>query len=421
MTTATQASMYFRIVDYIGSTAVSTNMGANDVVEIYAGSVSFNLFQLQYTINSSNQNTGTAFQKLSFPVPGSFSGLSGNFRIIVKNPSGTQWFLHIDSIIVADTTTSITLPTIRLLDSVTNVDCKGASTGAISLTASGGTSYTYHWNTGETTASISGKPANTYTVTVTDASTATATASITITEPAKALTIDSIAKINVACYGQSTGSAAVYTSGGTPTYQFIWSTTQTNAFIQNVSQGNYTVTVRDANGCTTSSSVSITQPASALSLTLSSTSSTGANGTATAIANGGTSPYSYAWSTTPTQTTPIASNLAPGPYAVIVTDGNGCTKTDTITVARNTVGIADVAAGTLSIYPNPANDKVYVELADKSYAKIEVMITDMSGRTVIADELHNNTVNVSSLSAGVYLIRVNADKTSFNSKLIIRK
>jgi YVTN family beta-propeller protein len=60
----------------------------------------------------------------------------------------------------------------------------------------------------------------------------------------------------------------------------------------------------------------------------------GSNGTATAYATGATTPYTYSWSTTPTQTGQMATGLAIGNYTVTVTGANGATKTAGVTITQ---------------------------------------------------------------------------------------
>ncbi|WP_262697058.1 T9SS type A sorting domain-containing protein [Chitinophaga alhagiae] len=233
----------------------------------------------------------------------------------------------------------------------TNVACNGASTGSATVAVTGGTpGYTYSWNTipAQTTATATALAAGTYIVTVTDANGCTDTQSFTITQPA-ALTATT-SQTNVSCNGGADGTATVTAAGGTSGYTYSWNTTpvQSTATATGLQAGTYTVTVTDANGCTNTQSVTITQPA-ALSLTLTSTSTScpGYNdGTATVTASGGVAPYAYSWNTTPVQTTTTATALVAGSYTVQVTDANGCTATQAITVNTTpdvTPAVPDVA------------------------------------------------------------------------------
>ncbi|TGE12811.1 Ig-like domain-containing protein [Hymenobacter elongatus] len=151
--------------------------------------------------------------------------------------------------------------------SQTNIACFGGNTGAASVNAAtGGTApYTYDWTpgnpVGDGTRSVTGLTAQTYTVTVTDANGCTATQSFTLTQPASALATTG-SQTNVTTNGGSNGTATVSVSGGTPSYTYSWSPSGgTSATASGLSAGTYTVTVTDANGCTTTRSFTITQPA----------------------------------------------------------------------------------------------------------------------------------------------------------------
>lgn len=148
---------------------------------------------------------------------------------------------------------------------VANVVCYGGSTGAVSVTVSGGTSpYTYAWSSSpvQTTQTATGLTAGTYTVTVTDANSFSATSSATVTQPSTALTAVASVVNNVSIYLGSDGSATVTPVGGTSPWSYSWSTTpaQTGQMATSLTAGTYWVTVTDANSCTATSSTTITQP-----------------------------------------------------------------------------------------------------------------------------------------------------------------
>ncbi len=228
---------------------------------------------------------------------------------------------------------------------VTNVTCNGADNGTATANPTGGTpSYYYTWNDGgqpQYTQTATGlTPGVTYTVIVTDAAGCSAadTAYVTVTEPT-ALTTSISANVNVSCNGANNGSATVAANGGTGSYTYLWmpgsKTTQT---ANNLSPGNYSVTVTDNNGCTASPpSITITQPA-ILSLALSSSNPTCnglCNGSATATPGGGTTPYTYVWSPGG-ETTSAATALCAGTYTLSLTDVNGCNATQTLTLTQPT-------------------------------------------------------------------------------------
>ena len=256
-------------------------------------------------------------------------------------------------------TYNITQPTaITTSGSQTNVTCNGASNGTATVTASGGTgAFTYSWApSGGTAATATSLAAGNYTVTVTDANLCTTTQTFNITEPT-VLTASNGGTTNVSCNGGSNGSATVSVTGGTTPYSYSWAPSGgTAATATGLAAGTYTVTVVDANFCTTTQSFSITEPTT---LSASGTQTDvscfgGTNGTATVTAAGGTSPYTYSWAPTG-GTGSTASGLAAGTYTVTVTDNNLCTTTQTYTITEPTLLVAS-SGGTSNVSCNGGND-----------------------------------------------------------------
>ena len=109
-------------------------------------------------------------------------------------------------------------------------------------------------------------------VTVTDANNCTTTRSVTLTQPAAALSASISSQTNVLCFGASTGAVTVAGANGTSpyTYSINGGAYQGSGTFSGLNAGAKTVTVKDANNCTTTQAVIITQPASALSASISS-------------------------------------------------------------------------------------------------------------------------------------------------------
>jgi hypothetical protein len=136
---------------------------------------------------------------------------------------------------------------------------------------------------------------------------------------------------NVNCFGGANGTATASISIGTPSYTYSWNSVpvQTTATATGLYAGTYTVAITDVNGCTTSPSTTIYQPAQ---LVVSLVSTTDVNCFSTSQGSlidvsvvGGTVPYSFSWSNG--STTEDISNIPAGSYNVIVTDAHGCTAT----------------------------------------------------------------------------------------------
>jgi hypothetical protein len=239
--------------------------------------------------------------------------------------------------------------------SQTNVSCNGGSNGSASVTASGGTSpYTYSWSpSGGTGATASGLAAGSYTCTITDAASSQITKSFTITQPS-ALSSSVISQTNVSCNGGSNGATTITASGGTGSLSYNWTpgnpTGDGTLSISGITAQTWTCTITDANSCTKTQTVTITQPtAIASSVTTNNAACSGIpNGSATIAASGGSSGYTYSWSPSG-GTSATATGLSAGSYTVTITDANACIKNQSVTIATNngtqTGQLAGVAGG----------------------------------------------------------------------------
>jgi uncharacterized protein YjdB len=142
-----------------------------------------------------------------------------------------------------------------------NPSCAGGNNGIINLTPQGGTGiYTFAWSGGATTQSRSGLSAGIYSVTITDSGGCNSTFLYELISPS-ALTIGNT---NTSPTCVTTGTINITAAGGTAPYMYDWADISGVSNIEDRSGlqgGTYTVTVSDANGCTTFSSISLSTPA----------------------------------------------------------------------------------------------------------------------------------------------------------------
>jgi hypothetical protein len=265
--------------------------------------------------------------------------VAGTYTVTVTDALGCT----ITSSVVISQPTLLT----AVISSSTNILCNGANDGSATVTANGGTSpYTYLWSSGGSSDTEPNLIAGTYTVTVTDNNGCTATATVTLTEPTL-LTSSIGTSTNVSCFNGNNGSAQVVANGGTLPYSYTWSNGAITDIISSLTAGNYTVTVYDNNGCSSTASVTITQP-TLLTATISSVTNVscfgGNTGAATVTAGGGVTPYSYLWSSSGTLN--IENGLIAGVYTVTVTDNQGCTATASVTITQPTLLTSAISAST---------------------------------------------------------------------------
>ncbi len=276
-----------------------------------------------------------------------------------------------------------------------DVSCYGMSNGSASISASGGTPpYSYQWNKGQTTSSISGLVSGSYFVTVTDSKGCKDIQNIFINQPPQ-LTLNIFSLTNVSCYGGNNGTATVVSYGGIAPYSYMWNTipTQTSAAATGLSSGNYIITVLDSNGCSQMVSVNISEPP-ALSSVMNSINVKcfgGNNGIASVSATGGIPPYFYLWSNG--GTTSQITNLTSQNYSVTITDAHGCTHVNSISILQPII---------LNVTTNSQNVSCYGMQNGSASA-------NAGGGTAPYSYLWNNgasTNSVTNLSTGNYFVTV---------------
>ena len=219
------------------------------------------------------------------------------------------------------------------------IDCE--SNAAIAITAAGGLSpYSYSIDGGTTyqaTNTFTNLIAGTYNATVKDANNSTKTNTFII--PPYSSLITSVNYRNVSCIGSNDGSAEIIATGGVAPYLYSIDNGaySSSTIFSSLAAGDYTLNVKDAAGCLTTSDIRIIQPeAIFISATITNTTASNDDGKITVTSTGGVAPYTYALSNesgmpiTSFQSSNSFNGLKYGIYHVQVKDANGCiaSKTD---------------------------------------------------------------------------------------------
>ncbi|MBK9016200.1 MAG: gliding motility-associated C-terminal domain-containing protein [Saprospiraceae bacterium] len=203
--------------------------------------------------------------------------------------------------------------------------------------------YTYKWSDANGGTVSQNQTANnilpgTYTVTITDANNTSIVQTYQLTsESSLSVSAEVTSDFNgydVRCFGLDNGAAIAVPSNGVSPYTYTWSNGAITQAVDNLAaDSNYTVTIKDAQGCEMTATVNLVGPPLLNSQATASNSgcSGGDTGQATVIVSGGVPDYAYSWSNGDKD--PTADNLTPGEnYAVTITDFNGCTMIDNVTV-----------------------------------------------------------------------------------------
>ena len=301
-----------------------------------------------------NTTGGVAPLTFAWTGPGGFTATtanitalaSGSYHITVTDVNGCT--------LDQDITVGQATNTLAIAPVVTDAGCT-ASTGAITLNATGGVApLTFAW-TGPggftaTTANITALASGSYHITVTDVNGCTLDQDITVGQATNTLAIAPV--VTDAGCTASTGAITLNTTGGVAPLTFAWTGpggfTATTANITALASGSYHITVTDVNGCTLDQDITVGQATNTLAIApvVTDAGCTASTGAITLNATGGVAPLTFAW-TGPggfTATTANITALASGSYHITVTDVNGCTLDQDITVgqATNTLAIAPV-------------------------------------------------------------------------------
>lgn len=289
-------------------------------------------------------NTGTAGSTLS-NIP------AGTYNVVVS-----------DGITQAQLSVMITEPIVSFVVTLasTSAACNNNTpTGAISTTVSGGTApYSYQWNNGATTATLTGLLPGTYSVTVTDNNGCMDFASASIQQSSAPLL--NLTATHTNCFGGQAGAITSTISGGLAPYTYLWSNNATSANITDLEPGTYSLTATDSNGCIATASTTVQQD-NALELELfpEAVSCYGENdGAIFTMVSGGTLPYSYTWSNG--KTTGWIDDLVAGAYSLTVTDANGCFVSQGTGVAQPQPVLPTTIATPAT---NGSNGNIYLEVS----------------------------------------------------------
>jgi outer membrane protein OmpA-like peptidoglycan-associated protein len=189
------------------------------------------------------------------------------------------------------------------------------------------------WSTGQTSAEVSTLPAGLHQVTVSDANNCQVTAEVNIREDIKSLHVTLTQTSAVSCSGQKTAALESIIQGGKAPFTYIWSDQVATQNRSALGAGTYTLTITDAAGQQTSTSVSVTQPEVLSGDVVDVRAATHErieDGKATARISGGTTPYTFVWDNG--ETGARAAKLSVGSHAVNITDALGCTITTTVLI-----------------------------------------------------------------------------------------
>lgn len=283
-------------------------------------------------------------------------------------------------------------------------------------------SASYLWNDGSITQSISASITGNYFVTVTDYNNCSATSSsVSVVVNPNPEPLVNANGATTFCYGDSV-TLTCSISGA----NYLWNTNETTQSIAVSFSGNYFVEVTDSYGCSgTSEAITITVNSlptvdAGSTVTITQGNSTVIGGFPTAI---GYDPFIFLWNPetgldSTNVANPTASPQITTRYTVMVTDANGCTNIDSVLVNVDLpIGIPESKKGPgLLVYPNPANDKLYVAGSNVENGEYNFELKNAIGQTMFVEKARvlNNLLqiqfSISDFEAGMYFLIIETSK-----------
>ena len=332
---------------------LAKKLGATESSVIVDNSVSETVNFRNKKLDESNRSDNLGINITTYIDHKKSSISSSNF---VDSLSTGSYFVEIMDANGCDTFTTVQVISSQLpltaSPQVYGVSCRGDSTGMI-IADGGGSSapYKYYWmsSSGDTlryTGLMIGRDtlrdlfAGTYRLHIYDSQECFEDYILTVGEPATSLSIDSLLTVlDIACYGDSVGSARMYVSGGMPNYSYLWESGETDLIATSLKAGYNTISVTDAWGCTLEDSIQINENpliGSTVSVVQDVSCYANSDGIASVTSSGGIPSYIYFWSNGHTgfSMPDTANNLLFGSYYVTTRDALGCEVVDSIDISQ---------------------------------------------------------------------------------------
>ncbi len=293
--------------------------------------------------------------------------------------------------------------------------CAGSAEGSIQLVfPSNVPTPTITWEDGSTGSSRTDLPEGTYTATITGANGSVATETVVI---APTVSLD-IQVSDVTCPGGEDGAISLTVLGTQGSPVVLWSDGATELERTGLSTGSYAVTVTSFEGCVLTANFNLspllTSPMPVIEAS---------NDTLTV---GGT--YAdYQWFLSgaaivgATDSTYVVTEE--GTYSLFVSDVFGCTGTSNELFVEYTATSAIPALKSVLVTPNPFQQSIRLEVTVSEPVLLHVSITDMQGKTILADKMAVMTAgakefDLGQIPSGTYLLVLKNGKGEWLEKLV---
>ncbi|MFK8045472.1 MAG: S8 family serine peptidase [Crocinitomicaceae bacterium] len=229
------------------------------------------------------------------------------------------------------------------------------------------------------------------------------------------------AKADVSCMGQCDGEITISGTDGSGAYTFdIGNGPQADSVFSGLCAGTYTVVVSDGVDCSYDYTITIIEPNAPVIGASIGPETFGNDGIINLSVTNGSAPYTYSW-TGPsgfTSTVEDPTGLIGGDYFVTITDANGC---EYVSEAITVSSVLQIRENNLefSIHPNPAKENMTITLSSEE--SVDFLLIDQTGKLIQTQKLYQltNQIDLSSLSAGIYIVKLSSTSGSNSTKKLV--
>lgn len=274
---------------------------------------------------------------------------------------------------------------------------------------------TYLWSTGSTTSQITVFFGGTYSVTVTNPNGCTDTDQVNYFFDQVGVTPS---QANLACHGDSNGVALVFPAFGQLPFSYEWDDGDTLYTNNQLSAGNYSLTITDNWGCTTVQNFTLTEPSEIevnTVINVDNPNTTDPDGAILLQPEGGIPPYIFNWEIYGETTDPLKMGLENGIYNITITDDNDCQKAIEVNVG-NVTSTEDVSLlEKINVFPNPASDFLFVKTPDNQNKNFEILVTNILGQAMheisfLEKGKTEFSIDVKNWTSGIYFLKIKTEE-----------
>lgn len=273
----------------------------------------------------------------------------------------------------------------------------------------------YEWSTGSTTSQITVFFGGTYSVTVTNPNGCTDTDQVNYFFDQVAV---NPAQANLACYGDSNGVALVFPALGQLPFSYEWDDGDTLYTNNQLTAGNYSLTITDNWGCTTVQDFTLTEPSEIevnAVTNVDNPNTTDPDGAILLQPAGGIPPYIFDWEMFGETTDPLKMGLENGIYNITITDDNDCEKVIEVNVGDLTSTEEISILDKINVFPNPTNDFLFVKIPNWQTENFEISVSNILGQPMREVSFLKNgetefSIDVKNWSNGIYFLKIKTEE-----------